>query len=171
MSWCLLGAALGALPEHVVAEDEGGHGFDHRDGAGEDAGVVAAAALRVRCPRLSVVTVCWDCMMVAVGLKATRKTIGSPLLMPPWMPPERLVVVRTSAAVACERVVVFAAGQQGAGEARADLEALGGGQAQHGLGEVGLELVEDRFAEARRERPRTTHSTTPPTELPSARPP
>ena len=33
--------------------------------------------------------------MVAVGLKATRKKIGSPLLMPPWMPPERLVVVRT----------------------------------------------------------------------------
>ena len=30
--------------------------------------------------------------MVAVGLKATRKAMSSPLLMPPWIPPERLVV-------------------------------------------------------------------------------
>ena len=32
------------MAEEVVAEDEVGHGFDDGDGAGEDAGVVAAAA-------------------------------------------------------------------------------------------------------------------------------
>jgi len=32
--------------------------------------------------------------IVDVGLKATFITISSPLEMPPWMPPERLVVVR-----------------------------------------------------------------------------
>lgn len=34
-------------------------------------------------------------MMVAVGLNATRKMMFSPLDMPPWTPPERLVLVRT----------------------------------------------------------------------------
>jgi hypothetical protein len=32
--------------------------------------------------------------MVAVGLKAARMTTSSPLEMPPWMPPDRLVRVR-----------------------------------------------------------------------------
>ena len=38
-----LSAALGALTEGVIAEDEGGHRLDHGDGARQDAGVVAAA--------------------------------------------------------------------------------------------------------------------------------
>ena len=38
-------------------------------------------------------TVCCSLRIVAVGLNATRITIGSPLLMPPWMPPELLVAV------------------------------------------------------------------------------
>ena len=37
--------------------------------------------------------VCCSLRIVAVGLKATRITIGSPLLIPPWMPPELLVAV------------------------------------------------------------------------------
>ena len=37
------------------------------------------------------VTVSWAVMIVAVGLMATRKTMFSPLEMPPWMPPERLL--------------------------------------------------------------------------------
>ena len=49
-----------------------------------------------------------------------------------------------------EGVVVLAAGEQRAREARADLEALGGGNREHRLGEVGFELVEDRLAEAGR---------------------
>ena len=38
--------------------------------------------------------VCWALRIVAVGLKATRSTMVSPLLMPHWMPPELLVAVR-----------------------------------------------------------------------------
>ena len=37
--------------------------------------------------------VCCSLRIVAVGLKATRSTIGSPLLIPPWIPPELLVAV------------------------------------------------------------------------------
>lgn len=33
--------------------------------------------------------------MVEVGLNATLMKMSSPLEMPPWMPPERLVRVRT----------------------------------------------------------------------------
>jgi histidyl-tRNA synthetase len=36
-------AALGALAEEVVADDESGHGLDHRDGAWEHAGIVTTA--------------------------------------------------------------------------------------------------------------------------------
>ena len=43
----------------------------------------------------SAVTVSCSDMMVATGLKATLKVMGSPLEMPPWTPPERLEVVRT----------------------------------------------------------------------------
>jgi hypothetical protein len=45
---------------------------------------------------------------------------------------------------------VLRAAQVGAGEARADLEALAGGQAHHGLREVGLQAIEHRLAPARR---------------------
>ena len=41
------------------------------------------------------VTVFCSVMMVAVGLNATLKEMFSPLEMPPWTPPERLLVVRT----------------------------------------------------------------------------
>ena len=53
-------------------------------------------------------------------------------------------------AVHVELVVVLAAGEVSAREAGADLEALAGGQAQDGLGEVGLQPVEDGLAPARR---------------------
>ena len=39
-------------------------------------------------------TVCWGWEMVAVGLKATRKSTSLPLLMPPCTPPEWLLDVR-----------------------------------------------------------------------------
>ena len=49
-----------------------------------------------------------------------------------------------------EGIVVFAAQQQRATEPRADLEALGGRQRHHRLGQVGLELVEHRHPEPHR---------------------
>ena len=48
------------------------------------------------------------------------------------------------AALTDELVVMGAAAQHGAGEAATDLEALGRGQREHGLGEVGFETVKDR---------------------------
>ena len=88
--------------------------------------------------------------MVAVGLNAARITMSSPLEIPPWMPPERLVRVRMRADWLIEVVVVLRAAQVGAGEAAAALEPLAGRQRQHRLGQVGLQLVEHRLAQPRR---------------------
>ncbi len=46
-----------------------------------------------------------------------------------------------------EGVVVLAAGDFGSAEARADLEAFGSGDGEHGVAELGLDLVEDGFTE------------------------
>ena len=97
-----------------------------------------------------VVTVCCFCAMVATGLKATRKTMSSPLEMPPWTPPLRFVSGAHAIAFLDERVVVLGALEQRAREAGADLKPLARGKAEHGLGEIGLELVEDGLAEADR---------------------
>ena len=103
-----------------------------------------------------------------MGLKATRKTISSPLLMPPWMPPERLVGGADAAALASEGVVVLGALEQGAGETAADFKALGGGRES-----MALARSASRRSKTGSPRPggtpRTRHWMTPPTESPSAR--
>ena len=71
-------------------------------------------------------------------------------------------------AVHVELVVVLAPGQLRAGEARADLESLARRQAQHRLGEVRLEAVEDRLAPAGRAAAHRA-TTRPPSEFPSFR--
>src|SRR5688500_1253469 len=48
-----------------------------------------------------------------------------------------------------EGIVVLYPGEVGAAEARADLEAFACGQAEHGLGEIGFQAVEDRLAPPR----------------------
>ena len=63
---------------------------------------------RSRSARRCRVTVCCGCGRLLVGLTATRQTIGSPLLMPPSMPPWRLVSVPMRAvALGNEGVVVL----------------------------------------------------------------
>jgi len=47
-----------------------------------------------------------------------------------------------------EVVVMFGTFEGGSGEARADFEALGGGDGEHRFGEVGFEAVEDGFAKS-----------------------
>ena len=137
-----------ALAQQVVGQHQQHAGLDHRHGARQHARVVAALGLERR--RLAVGgrrSSARDAI-VAVGLNATRSTMSSPLLMPPWMPPEWLVRgARPPVGAGYERVVVLPAGQPRAGEADADLEALAGGQRHHRLGQVGLELVEHRLAE------------------------
>ena len=77
--------------------------------------------------------------------------------------------VRDLAAVHAERVVVLAAGQPGAGEAAADLEALGRRQRKHAPWPDRPRACRTPARPARPGSPRTTHSTTPPSESPSAR--
>ena len=71
--------------------------------------------------------------------------------MPPWTPPERLVAVRTPPAFGTKASLCSEPFSERAGKAAADLEALGRGKRKHRLGQVGLEAVEDRLAEARRD--------------------
>ena len=47
MTGGLLEPALSALAEQVVADDEGGHGIDHRDGSWEHAGIVTTATFEL----------------------------------------------------------------------------------------------------------------------------
>ena len=113
-------------------------------------------------------TVCCGCRIVAVGLKATRKTSSSPLLMPPCTPPERFVTVRTrpsrfSKASLCSdplsRVPAkplpiskpFVAGSESIAFARSASSRSNTGSPSPGG------------------TPRTRHSITPPTESPSLR--
>ena len=73
----------------------------------------------------------------------------SPLLIPPCTPPERFVVGADLAFPNLERIVVLRAFHRRGGEAGADLETFRRRQAEHRLGQIGLELVEDRFARDR----------------------
>ncbi len=61
---------------------------------GEHTGIMPPGGEELRGLALDIY-VGWGRRMVAVGLKATRKQISSPLLMPPCTPPLRLVGVRT----------------------------------------------------------------------------
>ena len=94
-------------------------------------------------------TVCWGFMIVAVGLKATLKKISSPLLIPPWIPPERLVAVPMRPSFGTNASLCSEPLRQRPREAAADLEPLGRRQGQHRLREVGLQPVEDRLAQPR----------------------
>ena len=50
-----------------------------------------------------------------------------------------------------EGIVVLGTPQEAAAEAAANLEALGGGEGEHRLGQIGLQAVEDRLAQPDRE--------------------
>lgn len=138
---------LCAVAEPVIDEDEGGHGFDDGDGAWEDAGVVATAALEAFGLAIGA-----DGILFAHdggggfkgGAEEERFTIGDAAL-------DTAGAVRAGTDVALtifEGVVVLAAAEACTGEAATDFEAFGGRDGEHGFGEVGLEAVEDRFAES-----------------------
>ena len=141
-------SALAALAQQVVGQHQSrpwpprsaprAAARRDRGGPGLRASVASPAAVTVSAAA---------CRIVAVGLKATRNTMSSPLLMPPWMPPERLVACGRGRPCSMKASLCSLPREQRAGEAAADLEALRRRQGQHGLGEVGLELVEDRLAQ------------------------
>ena len=134
------------LAEQVITEHEMHHRFDHRDGARQDAGIVAPARgqlgslslhsdcllnLRNRGGRLEGdtekdVLAIADATLDAAG--AVRGRGDFPLLND-------------------EGVVVLAAGEACSREAAANLKSLGGWKAHHRLGEIGLQLVKDGLAQ------------------------
>jgi hypothetical protein len=70
----------------MIREHQREHRLDDRHRARQHARVVTAA--RLEHGRVAVrSTVGCGRMIVAVGLNATRTVTGSPLEMPPWMPP------------------------------------------------------------------------------------
>ena len=114
------------------------------------------------------VTVSCEVMMVAVGLKATRKRMCSPLEMPPCTPPERLLVVRTLPSTMrkgslCSRPVssVPAKPEPISKPLVAGMESMALARSASSLSKIGSPRPGGQL--------RMTHSITPPTELPSAR--
>ena len=139
--------ALGVVAEGVVEEDEGGHGFDHGDGAGEDARVVAAAAaeggvLEVLVHGVLLVHDGGD------GFEGDAEVDGFAVGDAALDAAGAVAGGEDAAVFGADGVVVLEAGEADAIKAGADVEALGGGEAEHGFGEVGLEAVEDGFAPA-----------------------
>ncbi len=88
--------------------------------------------------------------MDAVGLKATRNSMGMPLLMPPSTPPASFFAVREPSLHHHERVVVLRAAHAGGPEARTELDALDRGDGEHHLGQFALDRVEERLAQSDR---------------------
>ena len=116
----------------------------------------------------SLVTVCWLVMIVAVGLKAMRKKMSSPFEMPPWMPPERLLAVRTrpfsmTKGSLCSRPVswVPAKPEPISKPLVAGIESMALARSASSLSKIGSPRPAGQL--------RMTHSITPPTELPSLR--
>ena len=131
----------------MIADDEIHHGLHHRHGPGKDTGVVASArgefgrlagdgdsllGLGDRGGRLERDAE-EDVLAVADAALDAAGAIGGCM--------DRSLLDH-------EGVVVLASGLAGAGESAADLKSLGRGKTHHRLGEVGLQLVKDGFAES-----------------------
>src|SRR5262249_52227334 len=74
----------------------------------------------------------------------------SPLEMPPWMPPERFVRVRTWPAFMRKGSLCCKPVSRMPPKPEPMSKPFEAGQAQHGFGQLGFESVEDRFAPAGR---------------------
>ena len=131
----------------MVGEDEVGHGFDHGDGAGEDAGVVAAAGGEGGFFAGVVDGVLFD-EDGGGGFEGNAEDDGFAIADAALDAATAVGAGADFAVLDEELVVVVAPGHEGAFEAGADFEAFGGGETHHGFGEIGFEFVEDGFAEA-----------------------
>lgn len=148
-----LGALAGVLSHQGVHDDQRGHGLDNGDGAGSDAGVVTALGFEDTLAEVVGGGVLGladggrglegnaEVDVGAVGDTALDTTgvvgLGGEALLGGGVGAELGRDIGDD-----EGVVVDGAGDLAASEAGADLEALGGGDAEHGVGELGLELVE-----------------------------
>ena len=135
-------AALRAMAQRVVDQDECEHRFGDRRRANADARIVAAMRLDVAAlPRVSIVR--RGRRMLDVGLIAIDTTMSCPVEMPPSMPPALF-----EETLGRHLVAVLGAELLDAREARADLDAFHGVDAHHGLGDVRIEAIVQRLAEA-----------------------
>ena len=132
----------------VVDQHEGGHGLDDRHGARHDAGVVAAAAHELRFGAALLVD---GALVLNEGGGRLEGDAEDEFLAVADAALDAAGTVGLGAdfAVLVDKdVVVLGAELLRAAEAAADLEALGGGDGEHGLGEVGFEAIEHGHAEA-----------------------
>src|SRR5438876_1226787 len=122
-----------AVSERVVGEDQRRHRLHHRYRAWQHARVMAAAALD---GRVDVVGGHGALLPHDRRGRLERDAeVDRLAVRDAALHPARAVGARAhAAALHVELVVVLRAAQVGAGEARADLEALAGGQAQHRFG-------------------------------------
>ena len=89
----------------MIHEDQRGHRFDHWDGTRQHARIVTAPARERRIVKRFIHRVLFVHDAVATGLKAAVEENVPPFEMPPWMPPERFVVVKTFSGADAKRVV------------------------------------------------------------------
>src|SRR5262245_33916166 len=147
--WPSLAAADRLVAQGVVGEHQRGHGLHHGHRAGQDTGVVAAPSAEGRVLVVDVHRV----LLVhdrRSGLEGHANVDGLAVGDAALDTTAPVGAGADAIATHVELVVVLAPGEVGAREARADLETLAGGQAQEGLGEVGLEAIEDGLTPARR---------------------
>ena len=146
---CPEGKARGALTKRVVDQDEAGHGFHQGDGARQHARVVASAAFEL------------DGVAVTVhggaGLKDRCHGLESDAKQDVFAVADAALDAAASVGGGAdsvtaidELVVVLGAAHQRAAQSGAQFEGFRRGEGPHGLGEVGVEAVKDRFAPARR---------------------
>lgn len=118
--------ALGLVAESVIDENQGGHGFDHGDGARQDARVMPTPALQGRVLESDihgVLIVHNGCHRLEGDPEMDRLAVADAALDAPGT-----VGHRANPAVdIAEGVVVLESGQEDAPEAAADLEAFRGG--------------------------------------------
>lgn len=139
-------AGDGLLAEEVVAEDEPGHGFDDGDGAGEDAGIMPPFAAELHLLMLVVNGVLRD-HEGGGGLEGEPHVDVFPIGDAALDAAGVVAAGADAVAVHIEGVVVPGAGVLRGGEAGADVKSLAGGDAHHGVGQGGFQLVEDGVAQ------------------------
>lgn len=137
------------LLQDQVGQDQGGHAFDYHRSADCHAGVVTAFGqkLTVFATAAGRVLVLADGggglegHLAVNGFAVADATQGTACVVGLGV-----VVV----AVEEQFVVVFAAVHAGGGKTATDLETLAGGNGEHGLGQQGIQAVENRFAQGDR---------------------
>ena len=135
-------SALGSLAEQVVADDKGGHCLNHRYGARQHTGIMPATTLEFSI-RSCVADGWLLCHDGGGGLEGNPKADGLPVGYASLDSPGVIGVGAHASVIHVKVIVMLLTGKQGAPEAGADLESLGGRQAHHRPGEVRLQFVED----------------------------